>query len=80
MHYNIEMVERLKKYFLKSDPRIVAEVLAHALIDLDSFNHIHLLPNEEKEDLLKRTARNSVQLIEFSEEGAIKPLAMRSVE
>lgn len=66
---NKEIIDRLVKYFLTQDPRIVAQMMAAHLIDLNRIHHIHKLDESEKNSLLYRIEKNVEQLHKFIQYG-----------
>ncbi len=73
---NKEVIHKLQQYFLQQDPAIVARLLAATMIDLHRFNNLDSLDNEETDSLFRRSALNSLQLIEFVKNGPNGLLAM----
>ena len=62
---NKQAIEKLKKYFLKQTPEVVACSLASMLIDINRIYHLSELPPNEREILNIRIQKNVKELHDF---------------
>ena len=62
---NKEIMDKLQAYFITQDPKVVAKVLASWMIDFNRFMNIETLPEEERDNLIKRMVLNHQELIDF---------------
>jgi dsDNA-binding SOS-regulon protein len=69
MTTNKEVVEKLINFFLSQDAKVVARILANNMIDFNRIAEIESLPEDERERLFTRIARNADALKCFVKNG-----------
>lgn len=58
-----EALEKLKKYLLKQDPRIVADICANFWLDINRFLYMNRLDKKDFDSLIKRSKKNMELMI-----------------
>ena len=67
---NKDIIIRLIDYLLTQDPKIVARLLANAMLDYYRIAYPHLLTKEEHERLMLRIHYNAQSYADFAKNGA----------
>ena len=77
---NKQVIDEMTDYFLKSDPELVARLLANCMIDFNRMANIEYLDYEESSSLMYRVHNNAEQVVNFAKFGDRGPLKLYKYE
>lgn len=76
---NKEVIDKLQAYFLEQDHELIARMAAALLVDLHRMATFGLLPEDERQSLVERVRKNSIELEAFIKKGPSSGLELINV-